>query len=102
MDEQNVYAITQDGIAYAYDKYTGAKVWDNNVLQYRNLSSPVFLGSNILVVDSDGYINLFSRSDGKLVTRVKSDLKDGVSFPWADGKKAIVQSGDGNIAAITQ
>lgn len=102
MDEQNVYAIAQDGIAYAYDKYTGAKVWDNDTLQYRDLSSPVFLGSNILVIDSDGFINLFARSDGKLVARVKSNLKGGVSFPWADGKKAILQSGDGNIAAVTQ
>ena len=102
MDEQNLYAISQDGIVYAFDKNTGAKIWSNDDFLNRSLSTPVFMGSNLLVVDSEGYINLFSRSDGKLVSRAKSDLKNGVSYPWSNGKKAIIQSGSGTIAAITQ
>ena len=79
---------------------TGAKVWQNDILQYRKLNVPVFLGTNILVMDNEGYINLFARTNGKLVSRVKTNLKDGVSYPISDPNKVILQSGNGHIAKI--
>lgn len=102
VDEQNTYSISQDGIVYAYDKNTGVKVWSNDVLRYRSLGVPSFLNNNILVVDNDGYINLFNRNDGKLVARVSSNLKDGISYPSSDGRHVVIQSANGNIAEITQ
>lgn len=102
VDEQNVYGISVDGVVYAFDKNTGATIWHNDILQYRYLSVPVFLGNNLLIVDSDGYINLLNRNDGKLLARVISNLKDGVSYPWSDGTKVFLQSGNGNLEKITQ
>lgn len=102
IDEQNTYSVSQDGVVSAYDKNTGAVVWANNDLQYRNLGIPVFLNNNILVIDSEGYINLFNRNDGKLVARVHSNLRGGISYPWSDGKRVVVQSANGNIAEIAQ
>lgn len=102
VDDQNVYAVTQEGVMYAYDKYAGGRIWSNDNLQYRTLSTPVFLGNNILIVDSEGNIYLINRNDGKMVSKIKSNLKDGTAYPWSDGKKVILQSGNGNIAEITQ
>lgn len=102
VDDQNTYSVSQDDVIYAYDKNTGGKVWSNDVLQYRPLSAPAFLNNNILVVDNEGKIYLFNRNDGKLVGTKKSNLKDGVAYPWSDGKKVILQSGTGNLAEITQ
>ncbi|MFN7094825.1 MAG: PQQ-binding-like beta-propeller repeat protein, partial [Burkholderiales bacterium] len=102
MDEQNVYAITIDGVVYAFDKNTGATVWSNDMLHYRQLSVPVFLGNNLLTIDHDGFINLFSRGDGKLVARVASNLKGGISYPWSDGKKVFAQANSGDLAEIIQ
>ena len=102
MDEQNTYSVGQDGVIYAYDRNTGASVWINKDLQYRLLSVPVFLNNDVLIIDNDGNIYLLNRNDGKLVAQKSSDLKDGVAYPWADGKKVIIQSGNGNLAAITQ
>ena len=101
-DEQNVYSLSEDGILYAYDKNTGAKIWSNNVLQYRSLSVPVFLNNNILLIDKAGEMYLFNRNDGKMVAMKSSSLKDGVAYPWSDGKKVIIQSGNGEIAEINQ
>lgn len=100
--EQNVYSVNVDGVVYAFDKITGAKVWSNDILQYRNLGVPAFLGNNILLIDNDGHINLFRRTDGRLVARVSSDLKDGTSYPIFDNNKVIIQSGNGHIAKITE
>jgi outer membrane protein assembly factor BamB len=102
VDTQNVYSISQDGVLFAYDKNTGGRIWSNDVLQYRSLSVPVFLNNNILVVDKEGNLYLFNRNDGHMVATKSSALKDGVAYPWADGKKVILQSGNGAIAEITQ
>ena len=102
LDEQNIYAVNVDGIVSAFDRYTGSVVWENSDLEFHSLGSPVFLGNNVLIVENDGYINLLNRGDGKLVSRVKSNLKDGVSLPWSDGSRVIIQSGNGHIAKITQ
>lgn len=100
MDEQNVYTVSTDGIIFAFEKTTGAKIWQNDILQYRKLNMPVFLGENILVVDDEGYINLFERTNGKLVSHVKTNLKEGISYPISDPNKVILQSGNGHVAKI--
>lgn len=102
IDTQNVYAISQDGVIYAYDKNTGAVVWSNDVLQYRSLSSPAFLGNNLVTVDSDGYINLLNKNTGVLGARIDSSLIGGTSYPISNGYKVILQSANGNLASIVQ
>ena len=102
IDDRNVYAISQDGVIYAYDKNSGGDIWKNDILQYRSLSPPVFLNNDLLIIDKDGFISLFNRNNGELVGYTDSNLINGISFPWADGKKVIVQSGNGNIAEIMQ
>lgn len=102
IDTQNVYSIDTSGVLYAFDKATGAGVWKNDVLRYRNLSQPVFLENKILVVDADGYLNLFNPNDGSLLARTSSRLKGGVSYPISDTKRVILQSASGEIAEITR
>lgn len=98
--DQDVYNISTDGTLFAFDKTTGAIVWKNDILQYRDLNVPIFLGNNIMIFDNEGYANLFHKADGRLVSRIKTNLEDGVSFPISDSTKVIVQSGNGHIAKI--
>ena len=102
IDEQHVYSISTNGIVYAFDKNSGAIVWKNDILQYRILSAPVFLDNHILTIDNEGHIILFNNSDGKLVASIASNLRDGVSYPWSDGRKVFAQSANGYIAEITK
>jgi outer membrane protein assembly factor BamB len=101
VDKQNVYAVSQDGVVYAFDRKTGLEVWKNDKLQYRALGSLAFLGNNLVSVDSDGYINMFSKADGSLVARQGSNLNDGISYPLSNGYKVIMQSANGDIASFT-
>ena len=102
IDEHHVYSISTDGIVYAFDKNSGSIVWKNDILQYRTLSVPVFLDNHILTIDNEGYISLLNTNDGKLVASLASNLRDGVSYPWSDGKKVFAQSANGYIAEIVK
>lgn len=102
MDEQNVYAFNQEGVLYAFDRLSGGQVWSNDILRYRSISVPVFLGNSILTVDNDGMIYLFNRNDGKLVGYKRSNLEDGTSYPVLDNQRVFLQSANGDIAVISQ
>ena len=99
---QELYAVSQEGVIYAYDKTSGILIWSNNALQYHTLSTPMFLNNNIVIIDSEGYINLFSQDNGKLVARMKSNIVSGISLHVSDGNSVIVQSENGIVAKITQ
>lgn len=102
IDEKNVYAVSQDSIVYCFDKTSGMLIWKNDELQYNNLSTPVIFGNYILTVDIEGFINLFARDNGKLISRAASALKGGISFPIIDGRGVVIQSANGHIAKILQ
>ena len=100
VDEQNVYAVSQDGIVYAFDKNTGGQVWQNKTLQYRKLSTPALEGNGVLIVDNDGYVHMFNRNDGHEMARVGTSLLYGVSQPLVRDNGVIYQSANGYIVQI--
>ena len=100
VDEQNVYAVSQDGVVYAFDKATGAQVWQNTTLQYRKLSTPALEGNGVLVVDNDGYVHMFNRNDGHEMARVDTNLLYGVSQPITRDTGVIYQSANGYLVQI--
>ncbi len=100
VDEQNVYAVSQDGIVYAFDKATGAQVWQNKTLQYRSLSTPALEGNGILVVDNDGYVHMFNRNDGHEMARVSTYLLSGISQPVTRDSGIVYQSANGYLVQI--
>ncbi len=100
IDEQNVYAVSQDGVVYAFDKATGATVWQNATMQYRQLSTPAILGNGVLVVDNDGYVHMFNRNDGQEVARISTMLGSGVSQPLVRDNGIIYQAANGYLMQI--
>lgn len=99
-DQQNIYAVSQDGVVYAFDKATGAQVWKNTSMQYRNLGMPAILGNGIIVVDNDGYIHFFNRNDGQETARLSSNMSGGISNPLVRDNGVIVQSANGMLELI--
>ena len=101
IDAKNVYAVSTDGVVVAFDKNTGSIVWKNDSLQYRSLSAPVFLNDNILVIDNEGYIHLFSNIDGTEVSRLSSSLYNGVALVYTTTSNNVyAQSANGKIVNI--
>lgn len=99
-DQQNIYAVSQDGVVYAFDKATGAQIWQNKTLQYRKLGMPAILGNDILIVDKDGYAHLFNRNDGQETARLQTKLYDGVSYPLVRDNGIVLQSANGTVALL--
>ncbi len=100
IDAKNVYAVSTNGNIVAFDKITGAIVWKNTSLQYRILSAPAFLNNDILVMDSEGYIHLFSNTNGEELSRLHSNLDGGVSLIYTMPNNVYLQSANGRIANI--
>lgn len=67
-----VYITTTDGKVLAFDLATGQKLWENNQLLHRNLSNPVVLGSDLVIGDYEGVLNLVDPTTGNLIGRSKT------------------------------
>lgn len=100
VDQQNVYAVSQDGVVYAFDKSSGTQIWFNNTMQYRKLGPPAILGNGVVVVDEDGYVHMFNRNDGHEMARVSSSLVGGVSDPVVLDNGVFYLAANGNIIQI--
>lgn len=100
IDDQNVYAVSQDGVVYAFDKTSGTQIWFNDTMKYRKLSAPAILGNGILVVDNDGYVHMFNRNDGHEMARLSTSLNDGVSLPLTTDNGVLYQSVNGYVVQI--
>ena len=99
-DLQNVYAVSEDGVIYAFDKNSGSQVWKNTTMQYRNLGSPAILGNGIIIADNDGFIHMFNRNDGQETARLSTNLYGGVSLPLVRDNGVVLQSANGILELI--
>ena len=68
-DERAVYISDAAGIISAFNIWDGTLLWQQNALTARNITSPVIMGSNIVVGDREGYLHWLNRQDGHLVHR---------------------------------
>ena len=67
---------------------------------YRDLTTPIPLGSYLIVGDFEGYMHLLAQSDGRFVGRVRVD-GDGVSSPAiVDGSRVYIQGNSGRLTAL--
>jgi outer membrane protein assembly factor BamB len=96
----NVYLSSADGELFAYDSGNGRENWKNEDLLYRDLTTPIPLGSHLIVGDFEGYMHLLAQSDGRFVGRVRVD-GDGVSSPAiVDGSRVYIQGNSGRLTAL--
>src|SRR5690554_2348205 len=70
-DPQQVYAVNQRDVVYAYGLVNGQEVWKQDGLRNRRLSGPAVVPQAVAVGDYQGYVHFLSRSDGRLLGRVQ-------------------------------
>jgi outer membrane protein assembly factor BamB len=64
-----VLLTDKSGDIWALDRSTGNSVWKQNLLEYRQLTSPVVQGAYGVVGDLDGYLHWFKIDTGDVVGR---------------------------------
>ena len=100
VDENNLYAVDQNGIIYCFNVLNGKVIWKNQKFKDMKLSEPIIHGDLILIVDNDGNVYGLKKTDGQIISYIKSKLKDGISFPLISNNSIILQSFSGTIASI--
>ncbi|MBC7489070.1 MAG: outer membrane protein assembly factor BamB [Glaciimonas sp.] len=99
-DDHNLYAADERGGVSAFTLDTGMLSWRNTQLANRGLSSPVTLGSAVVVGDFEGYIHFLSRQDGGLIGRVRVDKSAVLPTAIVVGSNVIFQTKSGTLIAF--
>jgi outer membrane protein assembly factor BamB len=96
----NVIVTDKDGNIWALDRATGDPRWKQNVLENRQLTTPVVMGEYGVVGDLDGYLHWFKLETGDIVgrTRIGSAAVRGTPQMGADGVLYALTN-EGELAA---
>jgi outer membrane protein assembly factor BamB len=98
-DAKNLYAVDDTGAVLALDKRSGASVWKQDKLRYRQLTAPVVFDGRIVVGDGYGYLHVLSPDDGALIGRLATDGSAVVSL--VPGLSALfAQTAGGSLVAV--
>ncbi|MBY0346454.1 MAG: outer membrane protein assembly factor BamB [Neisseriaceae bacterium] len=95
-----LYTATVEGELFAFDAATGQLLWKNEALKYRQLTTPVVLNQQLLVVDGLGFAHILSPSTGKIIARLKIGTVGAVSQPLVLGSLAVLQMPSGEVMAL--
>jgi outer membrane protein assembly factor BamB len=95
-----IYYTEESGSVVALDKQSGASVWKQDKLFARKVSSPLAIGSYVVVGDYKGYVHILSRDDGSFVARVGTDGSAIETQPVALEDRVLVQTAKGRLFAI--
>ena len=100
-DDLSVYLSEDTGSVIALDRNTGASVWKQDKLSYRNLSAPLATGDYVVVGDFEGQVHFLKFEDGAFAARIATDGGGIAAAPQLIGDKVLVQTRKGGIYAIS-
>lgn len=97
---RNLFVTDTDSNVQQLDDRSGASLWKQKELQYRNLTAPTAYGNYVVVGDLEGYVHWLSASDGRQLGRVK--ITDGPidAKPVVSNDTVYVYAKDGTLAAL--
>jgi outer membrane protein assembly factor BamB len=89
-----------DGLVWALDVKTGAVLWKQEGLRYRQTSAPAVQPGSVVVGDFEGYLHWLSLKDGSFIGRSKPFSKPIVAPVVASGQNIFALDVEGRIAVI--
>jgi outer membrane protein assembly factor BamB len=99
-DAMQVYVSDTEDQVWAVDPRNGAALWKQKRLHARRLSTPAVLGEYVLVGDFEGYVHWLSRSDGRMVARVRVGSDPIATAPVVVNGVAYIYGDGGDLAAV--
>jgi outer membrane protein assembly factor BamB len=100
-DDLSVYLSEDVGSVVALDRNTGASVWKQDKMAYRNLSAPLATKDYVVVGDFEGQVHFLKFEDGSFAARIATDGGGVAAAPKLIGDKVLVQTRKGGIFAIS-
>lgn len=102
MDDRRVFIPDEQGVVHAFDRGTGASVWRQDKLKYRNLSAPVALPMGLVVGDGEGFLHVLDRDTGEFISRMNVGGGGVMSILPALGPNTVLlQTRGGSLMAVT-
>ena len=97
----NIYYSNDESHLVAVRDNSSDVVWQNEELQYRDLTAPKTISNYVAVADFEGYLHLISQIDGRIIGRTRID-NDGVrsNLIVEDGSLIIYGNG-GSLVSLT-
>jgi outer membrane protein assembly factor BamB len=85
-DDDALYLSADDDHLWAIDRRTGTAFWKQDVLNARKITAPTVIGDNLVVADLDGYLHWFTKSEGTLISRIRTSYTRNYVQPitWQD------------------
>jgi len=100
VDESHLYITDDDDSVWAFDKTSGATIWRQDKLLYRDLTAPKAMGNYIVVGDYKGYLHWLSKEDGQLVGR-DNVAGDAIEVaPIIINERAYVLANNGSLTVL--
>lgn len=100
IDDNHVVVTDDKGAILALDLSTGASIWKQDQLAGRDVGRPRIVNDYVLVGDLEGYVHVLRKEDGHVVGRLRVASSPIVADMQRTGNGVIVQTRDGNVAAI--
>ena len=100
-DDLSVYLSEDTGSVVALDRNTGASVWKQDKLAYRNLSAPLATKDYVVVGDYEGQLHFLKFEDGSFAARIATDGGGVAAAPKLIGDLVLVQTRKGGLFAIS-
>lgn len=98
--ENAIIVSDEAGTVWGLDPTTGAELWKNEDLKYRQLSAPTVFGGYVVVGDFKGFLHWFDPKDGKLVARTRAGSEPIRTAPVAVDDTLYVLSNNGRVSAL--
>lgn len=97
----NVIVVTDEaGTVWGLDATSGAELWKNEELKYRQLSAPAVFKGYVVVGDFKGYLHWLDAKDGHFVGRSRAGGDPIRVAPLVGEDLLYVLSSKGHIAAV--
>lgn len=98
--ENAVVVSDEAGTVWGLDPTTGAELWKNDQLKYRQLSAPAVFGGYVVAGDFKGFLHWFDPKDGRIVARTRAGDEPIRTAPVAVDNTLYVLANNGRISAI--
>lgn len=99
-DDLRLFVVSTSSELIAVDKLSGTRLWTQNLLKYRALSTPVVYDNMLITGDYSGYLHFFDVNSGDYLGRYRVSKSGISSSPVVYKDIVISQDNSGNIVAF--
>jgi len=97
-----LYITDTDGGVWAFNRFTGELLWQQQALKHRGLTAPALYGNSLIIGDQEGYIHWLAQSDGHLLARdLVHENASIIADPVVDFPMVCILTREGGLSAWT-